>query len=205
MGDISDIVVKEVFAFEELENQLRQSRLAQSERLPYTTASIELRDYLPSQLNLTTGYVLRDRLLFQEQLRDFLAAKHGIDLFNLDGIVLLGTPDGDVPLAPPIVEHMHIPFASPQQLDRGCTQLSLDVLLDGAHRCYLAKRLGLTIQCVRISDVDELYQVPIVPNGWNELMVLDQLPERRFKKRYLGDSIEMYRDFSSLGSAGYRK
>jgi len=205
MGDISEISVKEVLPFEELERRLRISTVAQGTMLPYSEASIELREYQPEQLNLTTNYLLRERLLFQERFREHLMSRFDIDPFHLEGIVILDTPEGEVSLAPPIVEHMYLPFASPQQLERGCTRLSLDVLLDGAHRCYLARRNGETIHCVQMSDVDELYQVPIIPNGWNEVMLVDQLPDRQFKKRYVGDSLVMYRDFSSLGSGGYRR
>ena len=205
LGDISQIGVKEIFPFDTLVSRLRETALHSGTGLPYAAASIEMREYLPESLNLTTGYVLRESLLFQERLREHLIRRFGIDTLSLDCLVILDTPQGEVPLAPPVVEHMYLPVVSPQQPERGCARLSLDVLLDGAHRCYLARRIGATVQCVRVSGVDELYQVPIVPNGWNEVAVMDVVPERRFKKRYLGESIVMYRDFSSLGSTGYRK
>ncbi len=205
LEDLSQIGVKEIFPFDTLVSRLRETVLHSGTGLPYATASIEMREYLPDSLNITTGYVLRESLLFQERLREHLLGRFGIDTLFLDCLVILDTPQGEVPLAPPVVEHMFLPLVSPQQPERGCARLSLDVLLDGAHRCYLARRLGESVRCVRVSGVDELYQVPIVPNGWNEVAVMDVVPERRFKKRYLGESIVMYRDFSSLGSTGYRK
>lgn len=204
LEDISLIGVKEFLPFETLVLRLRETTLHAGQGLPYATASIEMREYLPDSLNITTGYVLRESLLFQERLREHLLSSFAIDTFSLEGLVILDTPQGEVPLAPPVVEHMFLPLVSPQQPERGCARLSLDVLLDGAHRCYLARRLGESVRCVRVSGVDELYQVPIVPNGWNEVAVMDMVPERRFKKRYLGESIATYRDFSGLGSEGYR-
>lgn len=204
MGEISEIGVKAILQFSRMEELLREVTVGYCGKHPYGTAGIALHDFSPEQLNLTTSYLLRENLLFQEQLHDHLLEHYGIDTFRLQSLVILDTPEGEMALCPPIVEHMHLFFASPQQAEQGCTRLSLDVLLDGAHRSYLAKRRGESITCVHLTDVDELYQVPIVPNSWNEVMVVDQLPERRFKKRYLGDSLVMYRDFSALGSHGYR-
>ncbi|MFH0961114.1 MAG: hypothetical protein V1820_00330 [archaeon] len=209
--DVSSIGVKEILPWAALEGRLRKVGIVGSEQIPrkdrgvYKRTLIESEAVRPEELNLTTEYLVRETVLFQEKLRERLHKDAGIDTLNLSGLAILETPDGEVVLAPPIVEQGKYFLACPQQIERGCSKLSLPVLIDGGHRAYLGLRNGEEILIAKVSGVDELFQVPIVPNGWNDVMIVDRIPSRQFKKRYLGESFWLYRDLSALGSKGYRE
>lgn len=205
MLDTSCIGVKEILPFAELEARLRDAVLVGMPDVRiYRDAEITAEAFKPEALNLTTAYLLSGNLEFQERLRERLLG-FGIDTFRMRGMAILETPGGDAPIAPPIVEHAYLPFLHPDQPERGPVRLSLDALIDGVHRCELARRAGERISCAYVFGADERFWVPIVPNGWDELRTYDAAPLKELKKRYLSRSTDNYRDFSGLGSNGYRR
>ena len=169
----------ERFGREELLSALRRTRLRGFGRAcPYENASLELTEALePERLTPAQRYVLKAGVATILELRAALLP-HGLDLFALDGGAYVRTsdsPDEDVPIIPPVVEESHEPDGR-----------TVSIVNDGIHRVFAARRLGLPINIVTVSEVSREYPyyALALPGGWSEVVELDELPDGFQKKSY---------------------
>jgi hypothetical protein len=178
---------------DELLSALRRTRLVGFERAqPYEHASLELVPAVDTDLLAPAQrYVLRGGVAKILELREALAA-HGVDVFALDGGVRVRTseaPDEVIPVLPPIAEESHEPD--------GRTVLLVN---DGIHRVFAARSLGLPISTIVARGVpDEYpYYALALPEGWADVVELDELPDNFLKKAYRdpGHYKALFRDFN---------
>jgi hypothetical protein len=176
---------------DQLIEQVRNTTMLTDKSIyPYKDADISVKemsidDFLPTQL-----YILKDHLETQKELRQSILDK-GHDTLRLYGSVMLKNAGVLIGMMPPIVENDY-EFGP--------------CLLDGTHRAYLARQLGLkSLGVLYISGV--LRETPMIalPNQWNELIEYDTIPtDKSKKKRYrnLPDKYNYYRDFSGITGTG---
>jgi hypothetical protein len=157
---------------------------------PYMDSKISIEDmpiedFLPTQL-----YILKDHLEVQKALRESLLAK-GHDTLRLYGSIVLKNSGISIGMMPPIVEEDH-EFGP--------------CLLDGTHRAYLAKQLGMkSLKVLRICDIPKDLPMIALPNRWDEVIEYDIIPtDKSKKKRYrdLPNKYSYYRDFSEITGVG---
>jgi hypothetical protein len=139
-----------------------------------------------------------------------LRERCGIDLFDLEGIVEFTTSDGVTHrMSPPVVE---------TGID------NTYILVDGLHRCIVARKLGRDSVCVAAVDAVK-YPLIAMPVEWDDVLIVNKVPEPHLKRRYrhvdanswrrshpeFGNLITdtnanyfFYRDLSLLGSSGPR-
>lgn len=186
------ISVERSISASELIDTMYQITLAQDKSvMPYEHASILIEEMGLDDFIPTTLYVLKNGVRFQNQLRQDLLV-HGHDSLRLDGALHLSHPTGSVGLVPPMVE---------DDPDHG------PCLIDGAHRVYMARSLGIeAVKVLRIRN--PLPSAPIYahPNQWNEIVEYDETPaDPALKKRYRDNPRSLYRDFSSLNGSTMRE
>lgn len=176
---------------EQLIEQVRNvSMLTDKSTFPYRNASIKIEempinDILPTQL-----YILKDHLEIQDNLRNSLLEK-GHDTLRLFGSMILKNAGITIGMMPPVVE---------DDYEFG------PCLLDGTHRAYLAKKLGLRcLGVLHISGVEKNTPMIPLPNRWDELIEYGVIPQDKSKKkryRDLPDKYSYYRDFSEITGIG---
>jgi len=129
---------------------------------PYEWARIDIRMVDPAKVFPTAKYVLRKNLARIAVLADELA-KEDVDIFNLRGVVKIR---GGEYICPPILEVWgEAPYNG------------TPVIVDGAHRLYLARQRGIQISCVEISG-NITSMLPVLPlKGWHEVLEQDTVPE----------------------------
>jgi len=158
--------------FKRLKNA--QLELAESEIVyDYKKASIGLSNLDINEVAPTSFYALRNKLMFQDVLRNKLIVDYKIDLFNLPGILYLEIDNKIVGLAPPFVE---VYKEENGEIVRA--------LQDGVHRFLLARKFGLVQKCIVIdnSKTNCKYLPYAYPNSWEEVCLGDYVPT--IKKRY---------------------
>ena len=129
---------------------------------PYEYSEIRQKSFNPSRVVPTAKYVLRYNLATIEALNQELEAE-GIDLFNLVGVVKI---DEYNYICPPILEVWEEePFNG------------VPVIVDGAHRLYIARKRGIKVNCVVISgNISSM--LPVLPlAGWEEVIEQDNVPK----------------------------
>lgn len=165
----------ERFGAQELLARLREVRLRGfPDVAPYRDAELSLQAVDPGALAPPQRYVLRDGVQTMHDLRAALAP-HGLDPLALDGGAFV-TIDGDrIPVIPPIVEESHEPGGR-----------TVDVVADGLHRVYAARRLGLPITVVLARGLprEHPYYALALEDGWDGVTELDALPDGFQKKTY---------------------
>lgn len=176
---------------DQLIEQVRQTTMLTNKSVyPYKNADIYLEnmaidEFLPTQL-----YVLKEHIKIQNELRESLLTKY-YDTLRLFGSVILKTAGIEVGMMPPIVE---------DDDEYG------PCLLDGTHRAYLARQLGMkSLGVLRITGVSKETPMIPLPNQWNEIIEYDTIPtEKSKKKRYrnLPNKYDYYRDFSHITGIG---
>jgi hypothetical protein len=172
---------------DKLIDQVRNvTMLADKSVYPYKKADITIEDmaidhFLPTQL-----YITEDHLEFQNNLREELL-KDGYDTLRLYGSILLRNVETIIGMIPPIVEDDH-EFGP--------------CLLDGTHRVYLARMLGIkTLSVLHISSVLEDTPMIALPNRWDEIVKYGTMPVNDLKKRRRElpkSKYNYYRDFSNI-------
>ena len=129
---------------------------------PYEYADIRQDKLDPSDVRPTAKYVLRSHLSTIEFLdRELLGQE--IDIFNLHGVVKI---DDNNYICPPVLEvWKEQPFNE------------IPVIVDGAHRVYVARKRGIKINCVIISgNISSM--LPVLPlTGWHEVFERDSVPK----------------------------
>ena len=144
------------------------------------------------QLHASATYVLNHQL---EYIRDSIhpyCQAHGIDIFNLDGIVTIREPGSDTvfKIAPPIV---------------AVNENDQYQIIDGLHRIILADLLGIPIKIAIIRGVGLDYLTAGNPLPISRVRNCDSFP-RHHRQKSERPQVDRRRfmDFSSLGSRGQR-
>ncbi|MBI4133495.1 hypothetical protein HY478_02680 [Candidatus Uhrbacteria bacterium] len=203
--------------FSDLEAMIRRVPLKQkaedgSEIFVYGGARISQHTFHPADVNPTTFYLLHKGLDFQEKLHGYLLREHGIDMLQLDGAVELHNRDTDQvwTLTPPIVEvtPRTVRFVA-QEGEIQCdadVAIQIPIIMDGAHRVGLARRLGLPFASVFIAGADPRFPFYAHPNPWSMVCVVDEVPKHKREKKLYSreDCYGLYRDFGVIGCGGPR-
>ena len=176
---------------DQLIEQVRNTTmLADKSVYPYKNADIcieemPINEFLPTQL-----YILKKHMEIQNKLRDALL-ENKYDTLRLYGAILLKNSGLIVGMMPPIVE---------DDCEFG------PCLLDGTHRAYLAKQLGMNcLSVLHISGVSKDTPMIPLPNRWDEIIEYDTIPTEKSKKKHyrnLPDKYNYYRDFSHITGIG---
>jgi hypothetical protein len=184
-------------------------------KFPYRAAQISFREYDPNVLFPTAFYVLEENLARTELLYRTLLSE-GVDILHLKGMLRYEFEGREHIIAPPLVEHY---------VERvGPSQGSVDVVVDGLHRVFLARSLRVSVIAVTVAGATE----PLVPLpvGWEEVRTVIEMPSSDSKRRYRypdylvfpsdevpnGENFTLeqkryyyYRDLGPIGSEGIRK
>ncbi len=158
---------------------------------PYIDADIDIRIFDIRFIKPTTLYLLRTNLSVQRSLSSELA-EQGHDPLQLDGRLLLETPEQQIGLIPPIVEH---------DPEFG------DCLIDGAHRTYVGRASGRTaIRAIYIRNANPEHPIYADPNEWSDVIEYDEVPkDAKLKKRYRTETPQdLYRDLRGLNGGSMR-
>lgn len=166
----------ERFGADELLARLRDVRLRGFPDVAvYAGAELSIEAVDPDTLAPPQRYVLREGVRTMHDMRAALTP-HGLDPLALDDGGAYVTVDGErIPVVPPIVEESHEPDGR-----------TVDVIADGLHRVYAARRLGLPITVVRARGLprEHPYYALALPDGWAGVQELDALPDGFQKKTY---------------------
>jgi len=171
-------------------NMRKVGMLTNPEVRLYSNSVIELATFHTDQIAPAQRYVLAQEIRKVRDLR-WALREHGLDLFKLDGYLTMRLRDYDDPidLLPPVIEES-------EEADGSVVK----ILNDGMHRVYLARMERSPIQVVYVRNVPEefpYYAYPLV-NGWNEVAILDELPETYIKKWHrIKNYKTLYRDFNT--------
>lgn len=176
----------------ELIDAVRDTRTLDGGIPLYESAKISIRQFDPNDLYPTAKYVLTSNLEFINSMRNEILATDNVDIFMLDQIFV----NLIYVVAPPVVEISD----------------DMPAIVDGFHRCTLARKLGKPISVIFVDGVDSKYPIISTPVGWDEVVEYSQKPEVAELLRNIRTGIQdeggslrsFYRDFSYLGSAGRR-
>lgn len=157
-------------------NRLKNAKLEQAGDLDlfeYQNAEIGLADLTMHDFLPCSYYALRSRLEFQREYRERLLSDLNLDLFRVPGIAYIKDGENVFGLVPPFVERYKEENGE-----------SVSVLQDGVHRFMLSAELGIKIRCILINNIncDRRYLPYAYPNLWEELKLVDEIPD--IKKRY---------------------
>jgi hypothetical protein len=176
------ILKYELMPEEELLARLRKTPLRGFDNVEvYKHAKLALRCMVSvDSLTPPQRYVLTPGVQTILDLADTFAPM-GIDVFGLEGALLFWTegmdPEKDVPipLLPPIVEVSH---------ERDGVVVNL--VNDGMHRVYAARKRGRRINIVRIENVpiEYPYYAYAMLEGWGAVQEFEELPDEFQKKDY---------------------
>jgi hypothetical protein len=171
-----------------LEQQLRRTTLlGDPTQLPYQHAQISLRMVETEEIKPLARYILKNNLETQRFLHWAFAEEQGIDTLSLEPeqarieFQLDGEAD-EWALIPPIIEVSTIDHQA--------------VLVDGEHRFFLARELGVPIQVIWIEQVPAEYPVVALPLSWSEVEVFDEVPPTFNKRDYRYPTLESMPDIS---------
>ncbi len=125
-------------------------------------------------------------------MREDILSEDGVDIFKLDHIYY----NLKYTVAPPVIE-----------ISDG-----VPAIVDGLHRCALARRLGEQISVIFVDGVNPQYPLISTPVNWEEVVEYARKPEVAELLRNVRPGIRdeggslrrFYRDFSYLGSTGRR-
>lgn len=155
---------------------------------PYKDATIQLINMRPEFLSPPQTYVLQQELEKIRQLR-WALTEWNVDLFNLDGYVTIQTDELDEPVdvLPVIVEMQVEADGSPHF-----------IINDGMHRAYIAHTSSIVPQVCLISGATHTYYAYPVGRGFNNVQMVDELPEGFIKKWHrILNYRSLYRNFNS--------
>nr|VFK58083.1 MAG: hypothetical protein BECKTUN1418F_GA0071002_11354 [Candidatus Kentron sp. TUN]VFK64478.1 MAG: hypothetical protein BECKTUN1418D_GA0071000_12661 [Candidatus Kentron sp. TUN]VFK67106.1 MAG: hypothetical protein BECKTUN1418E_GA0071001_11324 [Candidatus Kentron sp. TUN] len=182
----------------ELLDALKQTRLrGLGQPLVYEHATLSLEPaFEPSSLVPAQNYVLTEDFERIKALYYSFSAQ-GIDIFELDGGLRFwpqvenGEEHESIPLIPPVIEESLEPDGQ-----------TIFLINDGMHRVYAAKQLRKKISIVLARNVPSEYPYYAYahPNGWRDVVELDELPKDYVKKRYRDPENykALFRDFNAV-------
>jgi hypothetical protein len=182
------------YGAEELIARMRRVPLSgDANSLPYKDAAISLEKIHTDFLAPAQHYVLQDNLERQRNLRHELA-RHGVDLFGLNGFVEMEVEGQDQPvgLLPPVVE---------ESIEANGQVAHL--ICDGMHRVFLARLEWVIPQVVFVRGIPKNTPYYAYPNvrGWADVAVVSQLSDERGEKilkkwHRIENHKSLYRDFT---------
>lgn len=167
--------------------------LGNAEVMPYKDATISLEKIQTDLLAPAQHYVLQANLEQQRNLRLELA-KHGIDLFCLNGFVEMEVEGQErmIGLLPPVVE---------ESIEANGRVAHL--ICDGMHRVYLSRLEWTCPQVVFVRGIPKSTPYYAYPNpgGWGDVKIVSQLADERGEKilkkwHRIENHKSLYRDFS---------
>lgn len=136
-------------------------------------------------------YVLRSELEKVRDLRRLIQRDCKKDILSLTGYLSLDMESSDggkytVDICPPIVEY--------SEEDNEY----IPIVCDGMHRIYLAQLEWIDPRAIIIKEAAYPYYAFPNPRGWDDVQLVDSLPEG-FLKRWerIEDHKRLYRDFST--------
>lgn len=204
--------------FDDLRELLRDIRLKGDSTVKvYERATITMRKYKISDLSPLSLYLLRPQLSLHQNIFAHLMNHYQLNLFALAGIMDYERTDEYFRMVPPIVEVYFDPKLGKK----------VAAVIDGLHRTYAARQLGLEeLWVVEVSDVPTLLPPVALPVSWEDVKLYDVVPHIAEKRRYRYQAPAdypglstitkvpirkenyiyfLYRDFEVLGSSGIRR
>lgn len=171
---------------EYLLDEVRDTKTLIGDKYPYKDADIRFEEFDPEELYPIAKYVLNpnlDRIRSMSKVFNIFSLR---SKYDYSGIIV----------SPPIVE----------------VSDNVPVIVDGLHRCFVARERQIPITVVYINGVDNGCPVIGMPVVWDEVIPYDRKPEiptllRCLRPQISDDSMglrQYYRDFSYLGSMGRR-
>lgn len=197
--------------FDEIKEEIKNVPMLTDESVkPYRNSRIQLLEFDPNDLNITSLYYIKWNLAFQKELKLELE-KLWYDLFKIWWILNYEWNDWkEYSIMPPVVEvverEMKI-LANEWEINYDkIFKIKFPVLLDWLHRALLAKTLWTTIQVLYIDNVDKNCPSYAHPNTWEELIWYDEVPtDKNLKKYYLReDAKSLYKNFWVLVHSFFR-
>lgn len=123
----------------------------------YRDAEIVIRELNTDEIHPSALYLLKGNMEFVEKMYHDLL-KSGIDILDLDQVV---ESDGYI-VGPPLVEVWD----------------GVNIIVDGAHRIALARKLGKKIKTIVVSGVKESRPLFSFPVEWDEVITYEVKPEK---------------------------
>jgi len=182
-------------AKEELIRKLRKVTLLNSKKIGkpifvYKNTVIELREVKIKDLVPLQLYQLKSSNQLIINLNNILWKKYKEDIFHMDGYCVYESNDKKYTFIPPIIESI--------ENSKGKMQ---NVVIDGLHRMLLAKKLKKeTATVIVIRNIPQKLILPVVPNTWEEMEIVEIAPKGERKRRWLippEKGYLYYRDFNS--------
>lgn len=170
-GPVSDCNLTSYKDWNHLVNYLRRVSLRGDPTLfPYASAEISSKLISIETLNPLSFYVLKSQIEFQQHIHQSLMNKYALDIFNLSGVIEFNLDKLPITLAPPIVERY--------KETTGKIKGHIYALVDGLHRCYTAKQLGLkSIRVILITNVAPQFPLVPLPLAWEQIKPVSKVPE----------------------------
>ena len=197
-ADYDRFWIRHVYPWDAFVEIFRSIKLQGDESLmPYQDAVIENKIVDIDELFPTAFYISRADLRKVERLCDDLLKHYCLSPFDMSTMIdisnyKLKSRRIDVRTTPPIVE-VYTEKNGKYKGER------IAALVDGLHRCYLAKLHGITkIRAVVISHIPESMPLVPLPLSWNDVKVFDGVPE--IKRDYRFKDISEFPDISSFSS-----
>lgn len=152
---------------------------------PYSGATIKSVILPITKLNPTSYYVLDSQIELHKKISQNLVQNYALDIFNLSGIIEFYLNGEHYKLAPLIVELY--------KETSGEIKGEVYALVDGLHRCYTAKQLGLThIRAVLISDIAPQFPLVPLPLKWTDVKKTTEVPNPSNKRKYRFNEIQKF-------------
>lgn len=162
---------------------------------PYAAATIETQLVDFDRLSPLSHYYLLGQIDFHRRLRDHFLSDYALDLLDLAGIVgfhIAQEEKHDV-ISPPIVEVY--------EEDEGDITGEVWALVDGIHRCVLARQLGITrLRVVVIRNVPKHLPLVPMPLRWSEVTGVESITNEEGKRKYRFPSLASFPDISGFSS-----
>lgn len=181
-------------SWSEFETVLRKVGLSGDRNIfPYRHARISSRTVDVASVYPVSLYAVRTYIDTQRWLHELFWKAYRIDTLDLDGEFpdlrfSVAGEDGEWMMAPPIVEVSAADGGKP-------------LLIDGEHRCLLARALNRPLRMVWIEGVAPQYPVIALPVTWDQVTVHDRVPASAQKRRFRFQTLEGFPDISSFSTA----
>jgi hypothetical protein len=183
-------------AKKELIKRLRKVILLNSRKIGkpvfvYKNTRIELKevgikDLVPLQL-----YQLKSSNQLVANLNKIFRKKYKEDIFHMNGYCVYESGDKKYTFIPPIVECV--------ENSNGKMQ---NVVIDGLHRMLLAIKLKKeTATVVMINNIPQELILPVAPNRWEEMKIVEVAPKNEDKRRWLVPPEKGYLYYRNFNSA----
>lgn len=166
------------------------SMLTNPEIYPYKNAFVSLEKISTDYLKPAQTYVLADELKKVRELK-WALSEHGIDIYQLDGYIKMWLEDELHPIdvLPPVVEESIEADGS-----------IANIVNDGMHRVFMARLDHVIPQVVFVRGAPKelpYYAFPI-PDGWDKVNIVEDLPEGFIKKWHrIRNYKSLYRNYNS--------